>query len=85
MLQNVNVHHENKKLNRNVYNTVRSLFYFEILDFESKLLQIKAELHTEFFFLSGIRWVKQSKSDQYHKVKLCFGPEGHCDIMFCSL
>ena len=54
MLQNVNVHHENKKLNRNVYNTVRSLFYFEILDFESKLLQIKAELHTEFF-LSGIR------------------------------
>ena len=29
MLQNVNVNHENNKLNRNVHNTVRSLLYYE--------------------------------------------------------
>ena len=33
---NVNVDHENKKLKRNVYNTVRSSLYYEILDLESK-------------------------------------------------
>ena len=57
---------KNKKLNGNVYNTVRSLLYYEILDFKSKLLQIKTGPHTEFF-LSGSRYAKQSKCNNYHK------------------
>ena len=33
---NVNVDHEKKKLKRNVYNTIRSSLYYEILNLESK-------------------------------------------------
>ena len=47
---NFNVHHEKKKLNRNVHNTVRSSLYYETFDFESKLLQYKKGPHTKFFF-----------------------------------
>ena len=50
MLQNVNADHKNKKLNRNLYNTVKSSLYYEILDYESKLLQVKRGPHTEIIF-----------------------------------
>ena len=31
----MNIHNENKKLNRNVYNMARGSLYYEMLDFES--------------------------------------------------
>ena len=48
MLQNVNVNHENNKLNRNVHNTARSLLYYE------NFYKLKLGL-IEKFFLSGSR------------------------------
>ena len=50
---------------------VRSLLYYEMLDFKSNFCKLKHGL---------ILISKQSKCNNYHKVKLCCGPEGHCDM-----
>ena len=40
---------------------------------------------TQTFFLSGNRYVTHSKCNHYHKIKLSWWPDGHCDIMFWLL